>query len=114
MMNVEDGFGALVLRPGGKVTTSSEYHSLRLANAVDLWYAGGGAYQPWTFGYTGRAAGGQRSLANLYDTSVEYRANRHLTVTGYLGYAQGRGVMRQIYAAGMDGRFGYLEVLFRM
>ena len=21
----------------------------------DLWYLGGGAYQPWTFGYTGRA-----------------------------------------------------------
>jgi hypothetical protein len=21
----------------------------------DLWYLGGGAYQPWPFGYTGRA-----------------------------------------------------------
>jgi Alginate export len=114
MMNTEDAFGALVLRPHAKVTISSEYHSLRLTNASDLWYSGGGAYQPWTFGYTGRAVSGQRSLANLYDMSVEYRANRHMTLTGYLGYAQGRAVIRQIYPAGTDGRLGYLEALFRM
>ena len=46
--------------------------------------------------------------------SVEYRANRHMTLTGYLGYAQGRAVMLQIYPAGTDGRLGYLEALFRM
>jgi hypothetical protein len=114
MMNTEDAFGALVLRPHAKVTISSEYHSLRLTNPSDLWYSGGGAYQPWTFGYTGRAVSGERSLANLYDMSVEYRANRHLTLTGYLGYAQGRAVMLQIYPAGTDGRLGYVEALFRM
>jgi hypothetical protein len=114
MMNLEDAWGSLILRPHAKVTVSSEYHSLRLANAKDLWYSGGGVYQPWTFGYTGRATSGRRSLANLYDTSVEYRANRHTTFTAYLGYAQGLSVMQTIYPAGKDGRFGYLEALFRM
>jgi hypothetical protein len=114
MMNTEDAFGALILRPHAKVTISSSAHSLRLTNADDLWYSGGGAYQPWTFGYTGRAVSGRRSLANLYDTSVEYRANKHMTFTAYLGYAQGKAVMQEIYPAGKDGQFGYLEALFRM
>lgn len=114
MMNTEDAFGALLLRPHPKVTISSEYHSLRLTNPNDLWYSGGGAFQPWTFGYTGRAVADKRSLGNLYDTSVEYRATRHMTFTAYLGYTQGLAVMKQIYPAGKDGRFGYLEALFRI
>ncbi len=114
MMNTEDAFGALITRPHPKVTTSTEYHSLRLTNANDLWYSGGGVFQPWTFGYTGRAVSDRRSLGNLYDTSVEYRANRHMTFTAYLGYTQGLAVMKQIYPEGKNGRFGYLEALFRM
>jgi hypothetical protein len=114
MMNTEDGFGALILRPYSKVTISSEYHSLRLTNANDLWYAGGGAFQPWSFGYTGRTVSGRRSLGNLYDTSLEYRATKYATFTAYVGYTQGLAVMQQIYPAGKDGRFGYLEALFRM
>jgi hypothetical protein len=114
MMNTEDAFGSLILRPHVKVTISNEYHSLRLTDANDLWYAGGGAFQPWTFGYSGRATSGRRSLGNLYDTSLEYRANRHATFTAYFGYAQGRAVLQQIYPAGSDGRFGYMEALFRM
>ncbi|MDP9055039.1 MAG: alginate export family protein [Acidobacteriota bacterium] len=114
MMNTEDAFASMILQPHRKVTISSEYHALRLTNATDLWYSGGGAYQPWTFGYNGRSTSGRRSLANLYDTSLEYRANRHTTLTAYFGYAQGRAAMRQIYPAGTDARFGYLEALFRM
>lgn len=114
MMNTEDAFGSLILRPHSKVTISSEYHSLRLTDVNDLWYAGGGAFQPWTFGYIGRSTSGRRSLGNLYDTSVEYRANRHMTFTGYIGYTQGLAVMKEIYPAGKDGQFGYLEALLRM
>jgi len=113
MMNTEDRFGALVLRPHTKVTISSEFHSLRLSNANDLWYSGGGVFQPWTFGYTGRSTSGRRSLANLYDSSVEYRATRLVTFTGYVGYAQGLAVTEQIYPHGTSGEFGYLEALFK-
>ena len=113
MMNNEDTFGMLILRPHAKVTTSSEFHALRLSDANDLWYSGGGAFQPWTFGYAGRSTSGRRSLGNLYDTSVEYRMNRKLTVTGYFGYTQGLAAMEQIYPTGKDGRFGYLEAMYR-
>ncbi|MGD1092616.1 MAG: alginate export family protein [Bryobacteraceae bacterium] len=113
MMNTQDAFGALILRPHPKVTVSSEFHSLRLSNANDLWYSGGGAYQPWTFGYTGRSTSGRRSLGNLCDTSVEYRTTRKITLTAYFGYTQGLAAMETIYPQGKDGQFGYLELLYR-
>ncbi len=113
MMNTEDLLGALVLRPHAKVTVSSEFHSLRLTNPNDLWYSGGGVYQPWTFGYSGRSTSGRRSLGNLYDTSVEYRPWRKITLTGYLGYTQGLAAMEKIYTADKDSRFGYIEFLYR-
>lgn len=113
MMNTEDRYGILLLRPAKRVTITSEFHALRLSGANDLWYAGGGAFQPWTFGYTGRAVAGRRSLANLYDTGLDCRLARRLTVSGYFGYAQGRAAIAQIYPAGKDGRFGYLELLQR-
>jgi hypothetical protein len=113
MMNTQDAFGAAILRLHPKVTVSSEFHSLRLSKAADLWYSGGGVFQPWTFGYAGRDGSGRRSLANLYDASAEFRAARQLTLTGYFGYAQGRAVMERIYPLGKDATFGYLEALFR-
>ncbi len=112
MMNNEDAFGMLSLRPHSKVTISNEFHSLRLSNPNDLWYGGGGVFQPWTFGYTGRSTSGRQSLANVYDTSTEYRMNAHFTLTGYFGYAQGLAAMEQIYPKGKDGKFGYLELLY--
>ncbi len=105
MMNIDDSFGMLTLRPTPKVTTSSEFHSLRLADANDLWYSGGGAFQDTSFGYTGRATSGRKSLANLYDTSLDYQIKRNITATAYVGYAQGLAVMEQIYPRGKDGRF---------
>jgi hypothetical protein len=113
MMNIEDRFGALVLRPHAKITLSSAFHALRLSNANDLWYSGGGVFQPWTFGYTGRATSGRRSLGNLYDTSIEYRATRLATFTGYFGHAQGLAAMEQIYPKDAQSNFGYLEAAFK-
>lgn len=113
MMNTEDRFGILQIRPHRKVTISSEFHALRLGNANDFWYGGGGVFQPWTFGYTGRSTSGRRSLANLYDTQLDCRVNRRLTLTGYVGYAQGLAAMEEIYPAGKNGKFGYLEFLHR-
>lgn len=113
MMNTEDRYGILMLRPHSKVTITSEFHALRLANSTDFWYSGGGAYQPWTFGYTGRSTSGRRSLGNLYDVGADYRVTRKLTVSGYFGYTQGLAAMEQIYPAGKDGKFSYLELLNR-
>lgn len=113
MMNTQDRFGALILRPHTQWTVSAEFHSIRLANANDLWYSGGGVFQPWTFGYAGRSTSGRRSLGNLYDVSAEYRLNRRVTLNGYYGFAQGRAAISQIYPDGSNGAFGYLEAVLR-
>jgi hypothetical protein len=113
LMNARDAFGELILRPAKSLTIRSDVHSLRLANANDLWYSGGGAYQPWTFGYTGRVANGAASLATLFDTSAEYNVNAHLTLGAYYGYANGKAVTQTIYPKDKNGSFGYLEMTWR-
>ncbi|MBV8731203.1 MAG: hypothetical protein JO336_15455 [Acidobacteriia bacterium] len=50
---------------------------------------------------------------NLYDTQVEYRTTAKLTLTAYLGYALGLGLMKTIYPHGKNGQLGYLELLYR-
>ena len=112
MMNMQNRFASLILRPHSKLTVSTEYHYLRLANSNDLWYTGGGAFQPWTFGYTGRAAGGARPLANLYDAQADYRVSSAVSISGYVGYAQGRAVVNAIYPRGTNGQFGYVEMTY--
>ncbi len=113
MMNNEDRFGMLTIRPHKKLTLKSEVHALRLANHNDLWYQGGGAYQPWTFGYQARATSGARGLANLYDGSADFFLNAHYSATLYYGYAQGKSVIQAIYPKGTTGHLGYAEITYR-
>lgn len=112
LMNTRDGFGELILRPSAKLTVRSDAHVLRLADAADLWYQGGGAFEPDTFGYAGRPSGGSTDLAAMYDASGDYVLHRHLTVSGYYGYAAGGAVPRAIYLDGA-GQFGYAEAVVR-
>lgn len=113
MMNNEDFTGMLVVRPHRAVTLRSEVHGLRLTNRNDLWYLGGGAFQPWSFGYIGRATNGARGLATLYDVSADYTVSPRWAVTAYYGHARGHSVMRTIYPRGKNGNFGYGELTFR-
>jgi hypothetical protein len=75
-------------------------HHLRLSNANDLWYAGGGAFQEGTFGYTGRAGGGRRSLGTMFDLSADIAVTKTTTLTFYGAGVRGGGVESFIYPAG--------------
>jgi len=112
-MNNEDAFLSLTARPHKNVTLTGEVRALRLSSRNDLWYLGGGAFQPWTFGYVGRPSGGGRGLASLYDVSADWRLNAHFGLNGYVGYANGKSVVSSIYRKDKNGRFGYLELLYR-
>ena len=113
MMNNRDVFGELMLRPAKRLTIRSDAHSLRLANRNDLWYSGGGVFQPWTFGYTGRPSNGRLSLANLYDVSGDFNANAHLALGLYYGYADGKSVIQALYPNGKNGSLGYVELTLK-
>jgi len=113
LMNIGDAFGELIIRPSGRLTVRTDVHVLRLAGRSDLWYQGGGAFQPGTFGYAGRPSGGHAGLATLYDASGDYTVNTHLAIGGYYGYASGEQVVRAIYPADRAARFSYVELVAR-
>lgn len=112
MMNNEDVYGTLNLRPVSKLALRSEVHALRLASASDLWYLGGGAFQPKTFGYTGRPSNGNRGLANVCDISADYQVTRSFGTTLYYGHAWGKGVVAAIYPKDASGQYVFLETNF--
>jgi hypothetical protein len=109
MMNNEDWYGTLNLRPASKLALRTEAHALRLANASDLWYSGGGAFQPKTFGYTGRPSNNFRGLGNVWDLSADYQLTKSLSTTFYYGHAWGKSVIAAIYPKDANGQLIFLE-----
>ena len=112
-MNNRDAFGEVVLRPSKALTLRSDVHGLWLAKSQDLWYSGGGAFQPWTFGFNGRPANGANHLANLYDISSDYTWRHGISLGLYFGYAQGGPVIKKIYPANSNGALGFTELNYR-
>lgn len=112
--NLNDGFVEAMFRPHPKVTLRSDIHFLTLADPNDLWYSGGGAFQNTpSFGYAGRPSNGKTDLGTLYDVSVDWRARKYTTVTGYLGFVSGGDVILSNYGKKSHGFLGYLELTQR-
>lgn len=112
MMNNEDAYGILNLRPLSKFSLRTQAHALRLASASDLWYSGGGAFQPKTFGYTGRPSDGNRGLGNVWDFNADYQFTRSFGTAFYYGHAWCKGVIASIYPKDANGQFVFLETNF--
>jgi hypothetical protein len=113
LMNTRDAFGEAIVRPQRNLTFRMDVHALSLARATDLWYTGGGAFQPATFGYSGRPSNGHTSLATLYDVSGDYALTPRITLSGYYGDAVGRSVAQSIFPAGDHLRLAYAEFFVR-
>ena len=112
MMNNEDAYATLNVRPVAKLALRSEVHALRLANSHDFWYQGGGAFQPGTFGYTGRPSSGNQGMANVADISADFPVTRSLSANVYYGHAWGKGVIASLYPKDTSGQLVYLETNF--
>jgi hypothetical protein len=112
-MNNRDLFGELMLRPAKGLVLRSDVHGLWLANKNDLWYSGGGAFQPWTFGFNGRPSNGATGLATLYDISADYQLTRGLATGLYFGYARGGAVVQHIFHGDSNGTLSYVEANYR-
>jgi hypothetical protein len=113
MMNTADAFGEISLRPTKSLGVRADIHALRLADRNDLWYSGGGAFQPGTFGYSGRPSNGHSDLATLYDVSGDDNLNAHLALGVYYGYAASQAVTQAIYPTGNGTHLAYVELLLR-
>ena len=113
MMNNKDLYGLVTVRPGPKVTLGSEVHRLWLASGSDLWYGGGGPFQPDTFGFAGRPSYGKTSLASVWDLSADTALTPHLALGLYYGHAFGSDVITGTFPEGPGGNFGYVETVVR-
>ncbi|HSL23723.1 MAG TPA: alginate export family protein [Vicinamibacterales bacterium] len=113
LMNNVDAFGGLVLRPSTRVTLRGDVHALSLADESDLWYAGGGAFQDTTFGFSGRPSNGRTGLATLYDVSSDVTLHARVALTLYYAYARSGGVTRAIFPTSRSARLAYMEWLVR-
>ena len=112
-MNDTDAFAEVMLRPIKTLTVRSDVHGLRLSNKNDLWYSGGGAFQPSTFGFNGRPSNGASSLATLYDVSADYKWKHGFSFGLYFGYAVGGDVIKKIYPINANGALGFTELNYR-
>jgi Alginate export len=112
MMNNEDAYATLNVKPWSRLGLRSEGHAMRLANATDFWYLGGGAFQPKTFGFTGRPSGGHASLANVWDISADYQVTHNFSTTLYYGHAWGKSVIEHLYPKNPNGQLAFLETTF--
>jgi len=109
-MNLKDAFGMFLIRPNKKVMFRSEFHNLHLSNSSDLWYAGGGAFQKQTFGFTGRPSNGSTDLGNLMDVGVDWNVHPHITISPYYAHAWGGTVIQNIYSVKPNADYYYLEL----
>ncbi len=112
LMNNEDLFAQLILEPHPRVTVRADLHRLRLGEAADLWYAGGGATKDDVFGFSGIPSGGERELARLADLAVTVELGKRLTLYAYAGRAAGGEVVEASFA-GNEATYAYLDLIFR-
>jgi len=112
LMNNEDIFAQLRIKPHARLSVRGDVRHLRLSNERDLWYLGGGAFQKNTFGYVGRPSGGRKSLGTFADVSMDCNLAEKSTMTFYLGGVRGGDVQSSIYPLGGSrpgSHFLYLE-----
>ena len=113
MMNTEDIYAQFKLKPHARIILRADVHHLRLSNANDLWYVGGGAFQEGSFGYIGRPSGGRRGLGTLFDASADITITPTTVLTLYGAGVRGGGVQSFVYPAGgpnPTARFFYAEL----
>jgi hypothetical protein len=118
LMNSEDGFVELILRPLPGLSARTAFHNLRVTESSDLWYQGAGATledrnRPEGFGFPGRPANGNRNLFQVVETSIGYDWNSHVNTNIYYGHLFGGSVVEGIFN-GDDADFGYLEFTVRL
>jgi len=116
LMNNEDWFAELRLRPKRQLVLRADIRYLRLSSRGDLWYLGGGAFQRQTFGYVGRPSNQSRVLGTLFDLSLDYDFTSTTRLSFYAAGVRGGGVQSAIYPDGgrhPTAHFVYIEFVQR-
>ena len=116
LMNNEDGFLQLLLRPMPGVVSRTDLHFIRVSEPHDLWYQGSGATvsdRDVGFGFPGRPTLGNRDFFRVLETSLSYDFSKALNFTLYYGHVFGQSVVRALFEND-QADFGYLEVTLKL
>ena len=116
LLNNEDGFAEILLRPMSGLLSRTAFHDIRLNASQDLWYQGSGATvadRDVGFGYSGRPASGHHDLMYVVETSFNYDWSSSLAIGVYYGHLFGGGVVRSIIQ-GDQADSGFLEFTVRL
>ena len=116
LMNNEDAFFQLILRPLKGLIWRTDFHNIRVSEKNDLWYQGAGATledRQVGFGYVGRPAFGKRGLFQIIETTLSYTVNKHVNVNVFFAHVFGDSIVDRIFP-GDDANFGYIEMTLRI
>ncbi len=112
MMNTEDIFAQVVLKPIAGMVWRTDLHVMRLSEEDDLWYFGGGATREKRnvgFGYGGRPSGGNQDLMEVLETQLNYTWNDYVATSVYYGHAFGEDAVGSSFT-NRDADYAYFEV----
>lgn len=116
LMNNEDLFVQVILKPSDAITFRADLHSLKLHEANDLWYMGAGPTQNAgnIFGYIGRPSGGMTDLGTVFEIVASYKCSKYISVNMYYGHAYGQDVIENIYDGDSSGDYFSVEIRIKL
>lgn len=112
MMNSQDLFAQIIVKPQQKLALRADWHLLNLSESEDRWYMGAGPTrnEGAVFGYIGRPSSGARDLATVLELTAMLDLTENIAATAYYGHAFGGDVIENIYPEDKDADFFYLEL----
>lgn len=109
LMNNQDTFAQLLLKPLATVFVRTDFHWLQVSKHDDLLYFGGGATKQDFFGYGGTAAGGHHQIGYVTEMSVSWKPLPIVELAAYYGHTFGGSVPDQAFPGRHDIDYGYVE-----
>lgn len=110
MMNNQDVFVQMILRPDPTVTVRADFHSLSVNATEDLVYSSSGAGNTQLFGFLGMPTYGQSDLANVTHVSVGWRPLDNLSINAFYAHSFGQSIIDRNFT-GSQGDYGFLETI---
>lgn len=109
LMNNQDTFAQLLLKPFATVFVRTDFHWLEVSKHDDLLYFGGGATKQDFFGYGGNAANGHHQLGYVAEASVSWKPLPIVELAAYYGHTFGGSVPDHAFPGRHDIDYGYVE-----
>jgi len=112
LMNTQDLFFQLIIKPLKKLTLRTDYHFMWLSESNDRWYMGSGPTQEEgsIFGYLARPTNGEDDLAQELDVIVNYAVNAHCNLVLSYSHIFGGDVISRIYGGDEDADYLSMEM----